>query len=85
MNTETTLAGYIKDGAFCLASLPVFDCIRSLALQLPPTAILESKLAVAFVTGCFLVGARMIEARMTNEWRRRALEAEAKLKAANDR
>jgi len=83
MSTENTVAGYIKDGAFCLASPAVFDGFHWLALQLPLATFLESKLAVAFVTGCFLVGARMIEARYSNEWRRRAIEAEAKLQKEN--
>lgn len=85
LNTETSsVAGYIKDGAFCLASPAVFDgfhwlSIKLLALQLPLSTIAESKLAVAVVTGCFLVGARMIEARYSNQWRQRALDAEEEL------
>ncbi len=77
---HSSIGELIKDGAFCLAGLPLFTAMHNLALQLNIAAILESKLVLAIVTGLFMCIARLLEMRLSNTWRQRALAAEAKLK-----
>jgi hypothetical protein len=88
MNGHTSIAAFIKDALYLLSGFQIADLMRAASEHLGFNLVgmiplLESRAIAACISaviaGLFMLAARRMEARLTNKWRRRAMEAESRL------